>query len=270
MNPRRFISNQSRKLGVVSSQPGRLRTVAAFHAPRFTVVSGEGVSEQIAAYGIYEPNLTEALLRLIKPDDIVVDIGMHLGYYTVLLALLVGERGQVHAFEPTPSTTQVAQQNVGAFPQVTVHPKAVWSRTQKLAFQDYGVQWMAFNSFTTARMQKLETPAQTITVEATTLDLFRAQLRQRVSFVKIDAESAEKEILSGAVSLLQQDGPIVSLEVGDFEGQLPSRELIHFLEAQKYKAWECNGNQFQRHQIRTTYSYDNLLFAPQNVDLCKL
>src|SRR5688572_19472755 len=93
IDPRRFITNQSRKLGFIASQPGTLRTVPAFHVRNFTVVSGEGVSEEIAGYGIHEPNLTAALLRLIKPSEVVVDIGMHLGYYAALFALLVGERG---------------------------------------------------------------------------------------------------------------------------------------------------------------------------------
>jgi FkbM family methyltransferase len=270
LNPRRVFSNRLLKYGIVRFQPGTLRTVAAFHAPRFTVVSGESVSEEIAGYGIYEPNLTAALLRLIKPGDTVVDIGMHLGYYSVLFALLVGERGRVHAFEPTPSTRELAQRNIGGFRQVTVHAKAVWSGEEKLAFQDYGPQWMAFNSFTEARMENFQQPAEKFTVQSTSLDAFRKQLGRRISLVKIDAESAERQIILGGLSLLRQDGPIVTLEVGDFEGQTSSRELISLLEAQGYRPWEFMGGKFQKHQLRTTYTYDNLLFAPERVQLCEL
>jgi FkbM family methyltransferase len=270
LNPRRVFSNRLRKYGLVRSRPGTLRVVAAFHAPQFTVVSGESVSEEIAGYGIYEPNLTAALLRLIKPGDTVVDIGMHLGYYTVLFALLVGERGHVHAFEPTPSTRELARQNVDRFRQVTVHPKAVWSEEQELAFQDYGPRWMAFNSFTAARMENFQEPAEKFTVESTSLDAFRRQLGQRISLVKIDAESAERQIISGAFSLLHEDGPIVTLEVGDFEGQTSSRELIRLLEAQGYRPWEFEGGKFEKHLLRSTYTYDNLLFAPERIQLCEL
>jgi FkbM family methyltransferase len=270
INPQRFISNQLRRFGVVSSPPGTSRRVATFHAPQFFIVTGEGVSEQLAGHGIYEPDLTAACLRLIKPGDVVVDIGMHLGYYTVLFALLVGERGHVHAFEPMASTRGLAQKNVGSYSQVTVHPEAVWSSAETLTFHDYGSCWMAFNSFTTPRMHGFDHPAEKISVQSTTLDAFRTQLGQRVSFVKIDAESAEREVIKGAVSLLKQDSPIVTLEVGDFENQTPSRELIGLLASQGYLPWEFKSGRFQKHSVRTTYTYDNLIFARESVDLWAL
>src|SRR5262249_23077942 len=121
INPRRFVTNQLRSRGLLSVPAGALRRSAAFHLSEFTLVQGEAVSQQIDSYGIYEDTLTEAFLRLVQPGRVVVDIGMHLGYYTTLFACLVGDAGEVHSFEPTPSTREIAQHNVRRFRQVTVH-----------------------------------------------------------------------------------------------------------------------------------------------------
>src|SRR5262245_45605951 len=219
LNPHRFFVNQFRKYGVIRTRLGALREVESFHLPRLTVVDGEAVSEQIVAYGIYEDSLTESFLRLIKPGQVVVDIGMHLGYYTTLFACLVGEGGQVHAFEPTPSTREIAERNVECFPQIEVYPFAVWSTETTLTFRDYGPRWMAFNSFTAAKLETGPPEPKLLEVQTTTLDRFRDKLDANVSLIKIDAESAEQEILVGARNLLAHDRPILSVEVGDVAGQ---------------------------------------------------
>src|SRR5262245_26505110 len=152
INPRRFVTNQLRSRGILSGPVGSVRRSAAFHLSEFTLVQGEAVSQQIDSYGIYEDSLTEAFLRLVKPAQIAVDVGMHLGYYTTLFACLVGEGGEVHAFEPTPSTREIAQHNIRRFHNVIVHPEALWSSVQTLSFRDYGIEWMAFNSFTKAKL----------------------------------------------------------------------------------------------------------------------
>ena len=96
---RRFLRNQSEKYGLSSHIPGGTRTVSTFHMNDFTVVEGELVSQIIASYGAYEPELTEAFLHIVKTGQVVLDIGMHLGYYATLFAVLVGGEGKVHAFE---------------------------------------------------------------------------------------------------------------------------------------------------------------------------
>ena len=135
LNPRRFVLNQMQKYRLLPSNLGELRVTSTFHLPEFTIVTGEAVSEQIRSYGVYEESLTEAFLHLVKPRQVVVDIGMHVGYYATLFACLVGEEGKVHAFEPTPSTREIAQRNLRGFSQVTVHPQAVWSSIETLAFE---------------------------------------------------------------------------------------------------------------------------------------
>ncbi len=266
INPRRFVVNQLRKRGLFAGLTGSLRRSTSFHLDGFTVVQGEAVSQQIESYGIYEDSLTEAFLNLVKPGQLVVDIGMHLGYYTTLFARLVGAKGQVHAFEPTPSTRDIAARNVGAFSQVVVHPEAVWSSVKKLSFRDYGPQWMAFNSFTNAKANGAPEP-KLFDVTTTTLDEFQRQLKKPVALLKIDAESAEAEIISGGKRLLAEDHPLISLEVGDSEGAPTGRSLVELLCGLGFVPWEFRDGGFRRHEARGVYAYDNLIFAPSGREL---
>ena len=266
LDPKRFLSNQLRTRGWTKLKPGEQRTIETFYLRSFTVVTGEKVSEQIASYGVYEPELTEAFLRLVRPGQTVLDIGMHLGYYATLFATLVGSKGSVHAFEPTPSTRQLAARNIALFPQITLHPEAVWNKNETLTFRDYGIDWMAFNSFTEAKMAGAPAPRE-FSVQTVTLDSFRATLGQRISLIKIDAESAEAQIIDGASALLKMDQPLLSLEVGDLGHQSAGAALIKLLQQQSYEPWEFKRGQFARHQIAQNYSYDNLIFAPRAADL---
>lgn len=268
IDPARFLRNQARKRGWPRHAPGETARTAAFHLDPFTVVEGEGVSREIESYGVFEPELTEAFLRLVRPGQCVVDIGMHLGYFTTLFARLVGPEGAVHAFEPTPSTREFARHNVGQFSNVTVHPQAVWHEKGTLNFHDYGLAWMAFNSFTAAK-QELNAAARSFEVQTTTLDALRETVARPIAVVKVDAESAEAQILRGATSLMARDKPLITLEVGDREGAPESRALVDLMAAHGYQAWEFRAGRFHPHERRDIYDYGNLIFGPRGMDLTK-
>jgi len=267
---RRFATNQLLKFGVIGGPPGSIRTADAFHLQNFAVVIGEAVSQEIACYGFVEPRLTEALLHLVKPGQVVVDIGMHLGYHATLLARLVGEHGEVHGFEPTPSTRQIAQRNTGRFAHIRVHPFAVWSSVKTLPFRDYGPQWMAFNTSGKSKLGKEPTAPKEIEVQTITLDQFRASLTRNIALVKIDAESAEREIIAGAQTLLKADRPILSVEVGDNDHSRDSRVLVDELIGLDYAPWDFSEGRFRPHAPREAYTYDNLIFAPAVQDLSQV
>lgn len=153
VNPARFLRNQLRHR-FRPPQRGTLQRADAFHLDSFLLVAGECVSEEVASYGIYEPELTAAFLQLVRPGHVMVDIGMHLGYFSTLFASLTGQTGEVHSFEPTPSTREIARENVARFPTIRVYPFALWSSAQSMVFQDFGAQWMAFNSLSRARLPR--------------------------------------------------------------------------------------------------------------------
>jgi protein-L-isoaspartate(D-aspartate) O-methyltransferase len=60
----------------------------------------------------------------IKPGDRVVHIGAGTGYYTTILAKLIGETGHVTAFEIEPDLATRAKENVAPFPQATLEARS--------------------------------------------------------------------------------------------------------------------------------------------------
>ncbi len=70
-----------------------------------------------------QPTLHALCLAALAPNkgERVVHVGAGTGYYTTILAKLVGETGSVDAYEIDPELAQRATENLAQFPQVTVH-----------------------------------------------------------------------------------------------------------------------------------------------------
>ncbi len=62
--------------------------------------------------GRLEPDETIAFRKLTRNGDRVIDIGANIGYFTVLLALLVGDGGRVLAVEPDPESAALLRKNL--------------------------------------------------------------------------------------------------------------------------------------------------------------
>src|SRR5207302_10135610 len=93
----------------------------------------EGGSISLINTGFVEPELTKWILRHIQKGMTVLDIGAHHGYFTMLASHLVGPKGQVHAFEPTPSTFSVLELNVGRRSNVFTNRVACFSRNSSVS-----------------------------------------------------------------------------------------------------------------------------------------
>jgi protein-L-isoaspartate(D-aspartate) O-methyltransferase len=70
-----------------------------------------------------QPSLHAMCLNALAPrkGESAVHVGAGTGYYTAVLAMLVGETGQVDAYEIEPELARQAAMNLAAFPQVAVH-----------------------------------------------------------------------------------------------------------------------------------------------------
>src|SRR3954463_8117512 len=68
----------------------------------------------LSVNGVYEETEARLFEQSIRPGDVVVDIGGHIGYYTLLAARAVGGAGPVYTFEPERGNYALLASNVAA------------------------------------------------------------------------------------------------------------------------------------------------------------
>lgn len=168
--------------------------VATLHGQKMFLDSRDTHNLSIA--GTWDPHTTRLLPSWISPGDTVLDIGAHIGYYTLLFAKLVGERGKVYAFEPEPSNFKLLQKNVEAnsYENVVLEPKAVSSQKGKLPLyvDNIGSGGHSLEDFSEGR--------SSLEVEVLRLDEYPLT---RVDFIKMDIEGHESKALDGMSNLLR-------------------------------------------------------------------
>ena len=253
----------AKKLGVSFRRRARL-----VWGEEMTVVYPEINALGISRYGFYEEGLTRMVLAHVEPGMTFLDVGANVGYFSLLAAWLVGGTGQVHSFEPTPTTFEVLQLNLGLKPNVRLNKVAVGSQSGTATLNDYGPSLSGYNSMYTARM--VESALKRINstkFEATviSLDEYVAQESLSPNFVKINAESNDYQILLGMEETLNRCHPAISVEVGDMdvEGVPSSRDLVLYLANKGYHPFEFSGGRIIRHQLKERYEYGDILFLPE-------
>ena len=63
-------------------------------------------------YNSYEPLETAFVAANLGEGDVFLDIGANIGWFTMLATTLIGEKGQVHAFEPRKPTVDYLRRSV--------------------------------------------------------------------------------------------------------------------------------------------------------------
>ncbi len=238
-----------------------------FTGDKMHIVVPDNVSTALYINGCFEADDTKALIVSLNEGDTFLDIGAHIGYYSMLASGLVGDKGRVICFEPTPSTYGLLQKNLQQKKNIKAENLAVYSVQTNMEFNDYGLKYMVFNSFKKARLNDIDLVANHINVQTTTLDNYCRLNEVNPSFIKIDAESVELHVLQGAVEMIKRSKPKFMIEVGDFEhiDVGSSMKIISFLADLGYDVFEYNGNSFIKHVIiKTAYPTLNLYFFPKD------
>lgn len=156
----------------------------------------------------------------------VLDIGGHIGCFSVALAIL-RSGAKIWAFEASPSTAAFTQRNVdqnGLTDQITVENVAVSSSAGTLEFADNGAA-SGLNGITSPG------GASMISVPAITFAEAKKLSDQPIRLVKIDTEGAEYDIVLGSDPKDWSDVERVVLEFHDVPGHGWSELEAFFTEA---------------------------------------
>lgn len=207
--------------------PGRRLRTAAYHSvsrplvqrmesrlvvrvaggARMQVDTSDMMGRVLATSGVWEPHVTAVFPRLLASGDVCVDVGAHVGYYTLLASKLVGPAGRVYALEPADATYTALCSNLAlnAVSNVTALRVAAGASDGRARIVDPppgNSGESAIRMETSGAPDGVSSPAGTVPVRAVS-SLLESTEAGRLRLVKIDVEGFEADVLRGLEPLLR-------------------------------------------------------------------
>tara|TARA_A100001037_G_scaffold289234_1_gene300764 strand:- start:51 stop:881 length:831 start_codon:yes stop_codon:yes gene_type:complete len=152
-----------------------------------------------------EQNVKEKFIESVKPGDTVVDIGAHIGEYTLLGAKLVNSSGKVISIEPLHDTADSLRENIilNNFSNCMVLENAVGSVVSKQTLYKVSEEDVYGYLDPVVNNKKL---IKTDEIDVTTVDqIIKSNNLEKIDLLKIDVEGFEYDVLLGCKSAFEQD-----------------------------------------------------------------
>jgi FkbM family methyltransferase len=169
------------------------------------------------------------------PGSLAIDVGANHGLFTHYLS---GLCGHVHAFEPSPRMAAILRQGYRRRGNVTVHEVAL-SNAEGTAILQVPT-FVGFSGYATLERAdlthkvELDRPPEQISVVTRRLDSFALR---NVSFLKVDVEGHEQEVLEGARETLQRESLIVLVELEERHRPHAVRDVSALLTGLGYQGY---------------------------------
>jgi FkbM family methyltransferase len=176
-----------------------------------------GLSPYIILDGFFEYAITEFVVRNVSPGMTVIDLGANYGYYTILMADLVGDIGKVYAFEPNPAALAAIGRSlrVNNFDRrVSLDRRAIWNcSNERVTFHIPEVA--ATNARIVWPLDSRLPPSDAGTPDAGSATIETIALDDLplsgVSFVKADIEGAEERLWQGGRRFFERNPDVIFL-----------------------------------------------------------
>ena len=167
----------------------------------------------------------------LNDTDIVVDIGAHIGVFSVFAAKHV-HRGKIYSFEPIPENFQLLKENITINKIKNIIPfnTAISSKKQEQEL------FVSEKSPGVGSLHYKKGKGQHLVVSSITLKDFVSKTGiSHIDFLKIDCEGSEYDILFSCPTTILQRIKKISMEYHELDNLPPVTTLINFLEQQGFK-----------------------------------
>lgn len=218
--------------------------------------------------GDWEPAEWRFVRRFLRPGMVVLDVGAHHGFYTLLASRLVGPEGKVIAFEPSERERKWLSKHLrlNECRNVRVEDAALGAQDGETEFflvegVNSGVQGIK-------APEGLSDPIRRVRVPVMTLDRYvELHSLDQVDLIKLDVEGGERDVLRGARRLLDSARPVFLCEVQDIRTAkwgYEAREIISGLSERRYLWFRPAGDARLESISPTEKRYDgNFVAVPE-------
>jgi FkbM family methyltransferase len=148
---------------------------------------------------IYEKASVKAIMANVKEGQTFVNIGANIGYFTLILSHIVGQKGRGYSFEPDPTNFSYLKRNIelNGYENIVLEQRAVGdiAGTTYLYLNNKGNQG-------DHRTWKGEENREKTIINITTLNNYFRGIDLKVDFIKMDIQGAEALALKGMSDIL--------------------------------------------------------------------
>lgn len=163
-----------------------------------------------------ELRLARFLLQFLEPNNTVLDVGAHMGYFSLVAASRVGSAGKVLAIEPAPEAFALLQHNAHCNAAITCLQVLLDRQDGERIFYRFPPRYEEFNTTDPTQyageawLQR--NPPQSSSCTARSGDSLLQELQLVPRLVKLDVEGHEADVLLGLQQTIEQHHPAVVLE----------------------------------------------------------
>tara|TARA_B100001559_G_C16489946_1_gene617986 strand:+ start:609 stop:1553 length:945 start_codon:yes stop_codon:yes gene_type:complete len=164
----------------------------------------EILSRSIVYDKIWEPETTKLIKNIIHEGDVAVDLGANIGYFTMLMANLVGTSGKIFSFEPEPQNFEILQKNIkqNHLKNVVANQSAIGDMNGKikLYLSNTNAGW---HKVFPKQFVDYEVSDKNIDVKICSLD--KEFIDKKIDFIKMDVEGYEWNAIKGGKKILEEN-----------------------------------------------------------------
>lgn len=194
----------------------------------------------------------DVALSLVSKDSIVVDVGAHVGLFTIPLAKKVEH---VYAIEPNKVSRGFLEQNIvdnGVASKVTVFPFVITNSKKN---------FLQSENLPNAETQYRENNSDQEGVLGNSLDT----VVDKVDFIKIDVEGMEPEVLQGSSSLVDKWKPFIFIEINNkalSDHKYKRSDIECFFKKKKYNMYRVEDSKMHKLFSLNQSIFMNVLAVP--------
>lgn len=208
--------------------------------------SSDFIGRAIAAQGIHELDVCEAIARTVREGDTAIDIGANIGFMTSLLSAKAGRLGRIVAFEPHPELFRRLVNNIDLFKTrargvITAERLAVSDRDGSDTLVCDNSVFQRNSGTSGLRQHSFAEGKDMVAVKTTRIDTYFP--KERIRLLKIDVEGAELIVLKGAKDAL-------------------SSHRIDFVVYEDFAAAKSGISEFLNKHGYTVFQLDRNIFRP--------